>query len=93
MTEDDFIRIIKRAISSKTGKFSLIAFVGSLFSEYVADAAKIIMETVLVFTITVCTGQYNDQVKTAIQDRIDGSMVVTDVRKIITRYVKMNPTD
>jgi hypothetical protein len=92
MTEDEFKALIKKCITP-VGVFSIPAYIGYLYSEYVDDAARVLLEVMFAFSLTFLTGHYNAEVKTAIVDRIQESMVVKEVKKVTTRYVKANPTD
>ncbi|MGX1402381.1 hypothetical protein AB7M70_011854 [Bradyrhizobium japonicum] len=91
MTEEDFKKIVAGATTAKT--FSVAAFIMSLYSDYVNDAVKVIIEVVFAFMLTMMTGHYNAEVKNAIIDTVQETQVVTDLRKVITKYVKVNPTD
>ncbi|MGN7175617.1 hypothetical protein [Cytobacillus sp. SAFR-174] len=92
MTEDELSALVTKSMT-KVGVFSLPVFIYNLYSEYVNDAARAIIEVMFVFCLTFFTGQYNEEVKSEIADNIQESMVVKDVRKVVTKYVKVNPTD
>jgi hypothetical protein len=92
MTDEDVKKLISSAITPvKT--FSIAAFIYNLYSDYVNDAAKVIIEVVFAFMFTTLTGQYNAEVKHAIFETIQETNAVTDTRKVITKFVKANPTD
>ncbi|MFP5114731.1 SH3 domain-containing protein [Bacillaceae bacterium C204] len=92
MTEEDLNKIITRSMDAAK-KFSIVAFIFGLYSEYVNDAAKVILEVVFAFMLTTVTGQYNAEVKAEIIDTVQETKAVTDMRKVIIKYVKVNPTD
>lgn len=92
MTEDDLKKIILNSLTSY-GAFSIVKFIYNLYADYVNDAAKVLLEVVFAFVITHVTGHYNAEVKHEIYETIQESKTVTDSRKVITKYVKVNPTD
>ncbi|QOK29953.1 hypothetical protein IIE26_28020 (plasmid) [Cytobacillus oceanisediminis] len=92
MTEEDLTKLVTKAIT-KAGVISLPVFIYNLYTEYVNDAARVILEIMFAFLLTTFTGQYNAEVKAAIADTIQDSMVVKDTRKVITKYIKVNPVD
>ncbi|OHX44757.1 hypothetical protein [Cytobacillus oceanisediminis] len=92
MTEEDLTKLVTKAITT-AGAFSLPVFIYHLYAEYVNDAARVIIEIIFAFSLTFVMGQYNAEVKAVIADTIQDSMVVKDTRKVITKYIKINPVD
>lgn len=92
MTESEFEDLLKRNIS-KFGKFSLGAFIYSLFDEYVKEIALVVLEITFAVLITIVSGQFNAEVIEEIGNRIEETDTHRDAKKIITRYVKVNPTE
>ncbi|MCM3093711.1 MULTISPECIES: hypothetical protein [unclassified Cytobacillus] len=92
MTEEDLKRLFEKSLT-KARAFSLPAFIYYLYAEYVNDAARVILEIMFAFSLTFLTGQYNAEVKALIADTMQDSMIVKDTRKVITKYIKVNPVD
>lgn len=92
MTGEDLLILFKKAMT-KGGILAIGTFVYNAYSEYVQDAARILIEIACVAGFTVLTGQYNSEVKSAIVDRVQESMAWQDTRKVIIRYVGANPVD
>jgi hypothetical protein len=91
MTEEDLINLLKRCINPKTQAFSLLGFIYALYSDYVNEAARILIEIMLVVCCSLLTGHYDAEVKAAIKERVMETTTVKDLRKVITKYVKFNP--
>jgi Bacterial SH3 domain len=51
------------------------------------------LSLIIAFTITLITGQFNADVIEEIGNRVEETDTYRDTKKIITRYVKVNPTE
>lgn len=87
---EEFTEIIKKCISPKN-QFSVAAFIIFLYSDYAKDAVRVLLEITFAFIMTVTTGNFDAEVRAEIVNRVEESMVYKDMRKVITRYVKVNP--
>ncbi|MBG9450429.1 hypothetical protein ABE67_14120 [Cytobacillus firmus] len=92
MTESELDALIKKHITA-AGTFSLGAFILSLFDEYIKEIALVVMEIIFAFTLTIITGQFNADVIEEIGNRVEETDTYRDTKKILTRYVKVNPTE
>lgn len=92
LTVEEFSILLEKSLTTAR-KLSVPVAIYTIYSEYVIDAAKVLIEVIFAFTITFVTGQYNTEVKTAIINTVNDSMVVRDARKVITKYVKANPVE
>ncbi|MDP4084750.1 MAG: hypothetical protein Q8934_09070 [Bacillota bacterium] len=91
MTEEDLTNLIKKCINPKTKTFAIGTYIYTLYSEYVNEAARVLIEIIFVVCISFITGHYDAHLKAAIKDRITETTTVQDLRKVITRYIKFNP--
>jgi hypothetical protein len=64
-----------------------------IFEEYTKEIALVLLEIVFAFTFTFLTGQLNAEVVAEVGERIEETKTFRDAKKIITRYVKVNPTN
>ncbi|MFD5853571.1 hypothetical protein ACFWGC_25905 [Cytobacillus pseudoceanisediminis] len=92
MTESELDDLIKKNITA-AGTFSIGAFIVSLFDEYIKEIALVVMEIIFAFALTFLTGQFNAGVIEEISNRIEETDTYRDTKKVITRYVKVNPTE
>ncbi|MCK6205726.1 SH3 domain-containing protein [Bacillus infantis] len=89
MDEAELGKVIKKHVNA--GTLSLAGLVIWLFEDYVKETALLLLEVIFAFSITIFTGQFDAEVKVAIENRIEQSNTYRDARKVITRYVKVNP--
>jgi hypothetical protein len=90
ITVEEFTEIIKKCISPKN-QFSVAAFITFLYSDYAKDAVRVLLEITVAFMITLATGNLDAKVRAEIVNTVEESMVYKDMRKIIIKYVKVNP--
>ena len=98
ITVDDFEELIKKHTSESSkgsrGKtLSIFALITFVFDGYVKEIALVVLEIVFAFAITFITGQLNAEVVAEVGNRIEETKTYRDAKKIITRYVKVNPTN
>lgn len=92
MTASEFQELLKKYITPK-GNFAIGSFLLFVFNDYAKDVALVVMEIVFAFAITFMTGQFNAEVIEEVGNRIEETKTYKDARKIVTRYVKANPTE
>lgn len=92
ITVSEFEDLIKKHITP-LGTFSLGAFLFTIFEDYIKDIALALTEVVFALAISFMTGQFNAEVIEEVGNRIEETKTYKDARKIVTRYVKANPTE
>jgi hypothetical protein len=90
ITVEEFTVLIRKCITP-ANQFSIVAFATFLFSDYAKDTARVLLEITFAFMITLVSGNFDAEVKAEIVNRVEESMAHKNMKKIIVRYVKVNP--
>lgn len=90
MNEDELVALVRKAMTPSL-IFGAFTFICKVYEDYLLDAAKVIIEIVFALLITTATGNFDAEVKAEIVHEVKESMITRDVRKVVTKYVKVNP--